>query len=124
MWVTFVLPYAVLELRYYLTAGGESPFERWFSNLDAAAVAKVSVALMRLRQGNTSSAKSVGEGALEYRIDWVAWLPGVFRARRRDAGDPAHGGTKQRQQRYIERAKELWANYKRRRKPQDNDKER
>jgi putative addiction module killer protein len=27
------------------------------------------------------------------------------------------GGTKQRQQRDIERAKELWADYKRRRKP-------
>jgi hypothetical protein len=41
-----VLPYKVLELRYYLTAGGESPFESWFSELDAAAAAKVSVALV------------------------------------------------------------------------------
>ena len=33
-----MLPYRVLELRYYLTAGGESPFESWFSDLDAAAL--------------------------------------------------------------------------------------
>ena len=65
-----MLPYEVLELRYYLTASGESPFESWFSDLDAAAAAKVSVALVRLGQGNTSSTKSVGEGVLEYRIDW------------------------------------------------------
>ena len=65
-----MLPYRVLELRYYLTAGGQSPFESWFSDLDAAAAAKVSVALVRLGQGNTSNAKSVGEGVLEYRIDW------------------------------------------------------
>ena len=70
MKVTLVLPYGVLELRYYLTAGGESPFESWFSDLDAAGAAKVSVALVRLGQGTTSNAK-MGAG-----------LPGVFRARR------------------------------------------
>jgi hypothetical protein len=57
-----VLPYEVLVLRYYLTAGRESPFESWFSDLDAAAAAKVTVALARLEQGNTSNAKGVGEG--------------------------------------------------------------
>ena len=65
-----MLPYEVPVLRYYLTAGGESPFESWFSDLDAAAAAKVTVALVRLGQGNTSNAKGVGEGVLEYRIDW------------------------------------------------------
>jgi putative component of toxin-antitoxin plasmid stabilization module len=60
----------VLELRYFSTAGGESPCESWFSDLDAAAAAKLSVALVRLDQGNTSNAKSVGDGVLEYRIDW------------------------------------------------------
>jgi hypothetical protein len=60
-----VLRFVMLQLRYYLTAGGESPFESWFSDLDAAAAAKVSVALVRLEQGNTSNAKGVG-GVLEY----------------------------------------------------------
>jgi putative addiction module killer protein len=60
----------VLQLRYYLTAGGESPFERWFSEFDAAAAAKVLAALVRLERGNTSNAKGVREGVLEYRIDW------------------------------------------------------
>jgi putative addiction module killer protein len=112
-----VLPYGVLELRYYLTAGGQSPFESWFDDLDAAAAAKVSVALVRLGQGNTSNAKPVGEGVLEYRIDWG---PGYRVYFGRD-GDTLvillTGGTKQRQQRDIAGAKELWADYKRRRKP-------
>jgi putative addiction module killer protein len=65
-----MLPYGVLELRYYLGVDGRSPFEEWFSGLDAAAGAKVTVALMRMGQGNLSNVKGVGEGVLEYRINW------------------------------------------------------
>jgi putative component of toxin-antitoxin plasmid stabilization module len=60
----------MLELRYYLASDGGSPFEEWFTPLDAAAAAKVAVALARLEQGNLLNVKSVGEGALEYRIHW------------------------------------------------------
>jgi putative addiction module killer protein len=60
----------MLELRYYLAGNGGSPFEEWFSGLNAAAAAKVAVALARLGQGNRSNAKAVGDGVLEYRIDW------------------------------------------------------
>lgn len=34
------------------------------------AAAKVTVALARLEQGNFSNVKGVGEGVLEFRIDW------------------------------------------------------
>ena len=74
------------------------------------------MALVRLGQGNTSNAKTVGEGVLEYRIDWGPGYRVYF-------GRDGHtlvilltGGTKQRQQRDITRAKEFWADYKRRRK--------
>ena len=112
-----MLPYVVIELRYYLAGDGRSPFEEWYSGLDTAAGAKVSVALARLEKGNLSNAKRVGEGVLEYRIDWG---PGYRVYFGRDGGVLVillTGGTKQRQQRDIERAKELWADYKRRRKP-------
>lgn len=111
----------MLELRYYLTAGGESPFESWFANLDAAAAAKVSVALARLEQGNLSNAKGVGEGVLEYRINWG---PGYRVYFGRD-GDILvillTGGTKQRQQRDIAAAHELWADYRRRNRRRGDD---
>ena len=110
-----MLPSPVIELRYYLAGGGRNPFEQWFAELDSAAAAKVSVALARLEQGNLSNVKGVGEGVLEYRIDWG---PGYRVYFGRD-GDVLvillTGGTKRRQQRDIEAAKALWADYKRRR---------
>ncbi len=112
-----MLPYGVLELRYYLTGDGKSPFESWFSDLDAAAAAKVSVALVRLGQGNTSNAKTVGEGVLEYRIDWGPGYRVYFGRDGETTVILLTGGTKQRQPRDIARAKELWMDYKRRRKP-------
>ena len=71
--------------------------------------------MARLEQGNLSNAKGVGEGVLEYRIDWG---PGYRVSFGRD-GDVLvillTGGTKQRQQRDIETAKTHWMDYKRRR---------
>ncbi len=105
----------MLELRTYLASDGGSPFEEWFTGLDASAAAKVAVALARLEQGNLSNAKGVGEGVLEYQIDWG---PGYWVYFGRD-GDVLvillTGGTKQRQQRDIEAAKSNWTDYKRRR---------
>jgi putative addiction module killer protein len=75
----------------------------------------VAVALARLEQGNLSNAKGVGEGVPEYRIDWG---PGYRIYFGRD-GDTLvillTGGTKKRQQRDIDTAKALWADYRRRR---------
>src|ERR1700744_3083530 len=105
------------ELRYYLAGDGQSPFELWFSDLEAAAAAKVSVALARLEQDNRSNVKGVGEGVLEYRIDWGPGYRVYFGVEGDTLVILLTGGTKQRQQRDIARAKELWADYKRRRKP-------
>ena len=105
----------MLELRYYFASDGKSPFENWFADLNAAAAAKVAVALARLEQGNLSNAKAVGEGVLEYRIDWG---PGYRVYFGRD-GDVLvillTGGTKLRQQNDIDAAKASWTDYKRRR---------
>jgi len=38
--------------------------------LDVAASAKIARALARMEQGNLSNVKGVGEGVLEYRIDF------------------------------------------------------
>jgi putative addiction module killer protein len=107
----------MVELRYYLAGDEESPFAEWFSGLDVAAGAKVSVALARLEQGNLSNVKPVGDGVLEYRIDWG---PGYRVYFGRDGGVLVillTGGTKRRQQRDIEAAKAMWTDYKRRRRP-------
>ena len=106
------------ELRYYVTADGESVFESWFSDLNAQAAAKITVALARLEHGNLSNAKPVGGGVIEFRIDWG---PGYRIYFGRD-GDQVvillTGGTKQRQQRDISAAKDAWKDYQRRKRLQ------
>jgi putative component of toxin-antitoxin plasmid stabilization module len=49
----------VIEIREYLSAEGHSPFRRWFDRLDARAAARITVALVRIEQGNLANAKSV-----------------------------------------------------------------
>jgi putative addiction module killer protein len=100
------------EIRYYVAAGGVAPFADWFAELDAAAGAKITRAIARVEQGNFSNVKSVGEGVLEYRIDFG---PGNRVYFGRD-GDTIvmllTGGTKKRQQRDIEAAHGYWQDYK------------
>ena len=106
----------MLEIRYYLYPDGQSPFAKWFASLDATARAKVTTAIVRLEQGNLSNVKGVGEGVLEYRINFG---PGYRVYFGRD-GDVLvillTGGTKKRQQRDITAAIEMWADYKLRRR--------
>ena len=108
-----MLPCNSLELRFLVTDDGREPFATWFDQLDTKAAVKVTVALVRLGQGNVSRAKPVGEGVLECRIDWG---PGYRVYFGRDGATLVillTGGTKQRQQRDIERARALWAEYRR-----------
>jgi putative addiction module killer protein len=63
----------------------------------------VSVALVRQGRGNASNAKPVGEGVLEYRIDWGPGYRVYFGRDGETLVIQLTGGTKQRQQRDIER---------------------
>jgi len=104
-----------IELRYYVTEDGKSPFGDWLGNLNAAAAAKVSVALAGVEQGNLSNVKPVGEGVLELRINWG---PGYRVYFGRDGNlfvILLTGETKHRQHKDISVVKALWAEYKRRR---------
>ena len=111
-----MLPYPVLEVRYYIAEDGRSRFEEWFASLDSAARAKVAAAIARLEQGNTSNVKSVGDGVLEYRINFG---PGYRVYFGRDGAALVivlTGGTKKRQQGDIATAVTLWAAYKKRKR--------
>jgi len=106
----------VLEIRYYLAPDGRSPFEGWFSSLDAPAAAKITVAIARLGQGNLSNVKGVGEGVLEYRINFGPGYRVYFGNDGSELVILLTGGTKKRQQRDIAMAIELWTDYRRRRR--------
>jgi putative addiction module killer protein len=102
----------MLEVRYYVSSDGRSPFAEWFADLDPVARAKVTTAIARIEKGNLSKVKSVGAGVLEYKIDFG---PGYRVYFGRD-GDVLiillTGGTKKRQGRDIETAATYWRDYK------------
>ena len=104
----------MMEIREYTDDRGRSPFGRWFDDLDAAAAVRVRTTLARMEACNLSNVRGVGRGVLECRVNVG---PGYRVYFGRD-GDTLivllGGGTKARQQRDIEDARELWQDYRRR----------
>ncbi|MGH8554633.1 MAG: type II toxin-antitoxin system RelE/ParE family toxin [Gammaproteobacteria bacterium] len=102
----------MIEVREYIDPAGRSPFEKWFSGLEASAAAKITVALVRLERGNRSNVKGVGGGVLEIKIDYGPGYRVYF------GKDGEHlvillgGGTKKRQSADVETARRLWRDYK------------
>ena len=84
--------------------------------MDAQAAAKITVALIRIGQGNLSNVKSVGGGVAEYRIDYGPGYRIYFGREGDEVVILLAGGTKQRQQNDIKNAVERWQDYKRRKK--------
>ena len=105
-----------MRITEYLDDSGKSPFAGWFNALDAQAAAKITVALIRIGQGNLSNVKSVGGGVLEYRIDFGPGYRIYFGREGDEIVILLAGGTKRRQQDDIRSATERWQDYKRRKK--------
>ena len=101
-----------IKIVEFLEQGNVSPFRKWFDGLDSIAAAKVTTAIYRLEQGNTSNVKAVGKGVTEYRIDFG---PG-YRIYFGQDGDVLiillGGGTKKDQSADIQRAQLRWQQYK------------
>lgn len=104
-----------IKVEEYIREDASSPYKRWFDGLSAQVAAKVTVAKLRMALGNTSSIKWF-DGMGEYVIDWG---PG-YRIYLAKDGDTLivlfGGGTKRGQQRDIDKAKELLAEYKARKR--------
>jgi len=101
-----------MELREYLDQNGVSPFEKWFGSINRPTAAKVTLALTRLRRGNTGPVKSLGGGVHELKIHFG---PG-YRVYFANYGDEIvvllAGGSKKRQSQDIDKAKARWKVYK------------
>ncbi len=104
--------YRVEEL---LLEDGTSPYADWFSTLGPVEAAKVTVAKLRMEQGNLSSIEWF-RGIGEYKIDWG---PGyrIYLAKDGEALIILFGGsTKKAQQKAIDQAVVLHDEYKARKK--------
>lgn len=100
-----------ISVREYIREDGTNFYKSWFDELEVQAAARVATAILRLGMGNTSNVKWF-QGIGEVKIDWG---PGYRIYLARD-GEMLlvllGGGTKQRQQADIARAKKLYAEYK------------
>jgi putative addiction module killer protein len=102
----------MFEIRYYIASNDSEPFADWFAELDPVAGAKIARAIARLEQGNLSNVKSVGEGVLEYKIDFGPGYRVYFGRDGEAIIILLTGGTKKRQQRDIAAAQGYWRDYK------------
>ena len=100
-----------MRLEEYVRPDGATPYQTWFDGLDAQAAAKVTVAKARLELGNTSNIDWF-RGIGEYKIDWG---PGyrIYLAKDGEQLIILFGGsTKKDQQKAIDQAVFLHAEYK------------
>lgn len=101
-------------IQEYINPNNRNPFAKWFNRLDPKAAAKVTAALTRMEQGNFSQVKSVGGGVRERRIHFGPSYRIYFGKDGDDLIILLGGGTKKRQQKDIEAARDLWQEYKQR----------
>jgi putative addiction module killer protein len=106
----------MIEVREYVDAKGRSPYRDWLVKLDAATVARVIAAVLRMEGGNFSTAKALGAGISELRLDFGPGYRVYFGRDGERLVVLLAGGAKKRQQADIEAARALWAEYKRRKR--------
>jgi putative addiction module killer protein len=102
----------MIQVEEFITDEDVSPFRHWFDALDDHAAAWVTIAIDRLGEGNTSNAKSLGEGVSELRINRGPGYRVYFGWDGKVLVILLGGGTKQRQQNDIQAALRHWRTYK------------
>jgi putative addiction module killer protein len=104
-----------MKVQEYIREDGSSPYQKWFDSLETQAAAKVTVAIARLELGNTSNIKWF-DGIGEYKINWGAGYRIYLAQEGKELIIIFGGGTKKKQQADINKAKELYQEYKERQK--------
>ncbi|BBO80790.1 hypothetical protein DSCO28_13560 [Desulfosarcina ovata subsp. sediminis] len=103
------MTYEIIE---YTNDIDQNLFREWFFSLDAKVAAKVTTAITRLENGNTSNVKSVGGGVYEYKINFGPGYRVYFAYDGKNIILLLAGGSKRRQSKDIEAAKARWADHK------------
>ena len=104
-----------MEIRHYVSRGGEDPFDNWLSALaDARAQAKIATRIDRLAAGNFGDCKPLRQGVCELRIDWGPGYRVYYAMVGKVCVLLLCGGDKRKQSADIERAAEYLRDYKQR----------
>lgn len=105
----------MIELRRYQLADQSTPVTDWLHALrDMRARAQIEVRLRRVSAGNFGDCKNVGEGVSELRVVNGSGYREYHARHGQTLVILLCGGDKTSQQNYIIRAKDYWADWKRR----------
>lgn len=99
-------------LRYYQTINGKEPFQEWLNDLqDTVAVLQVTKRVRRLALGNRGDSSSVGDGVFELRIHYGPGYRVYYAEHGKEVVVLLFAGSKNSQQRDIEKAITYWKDY-------------
>ena len=105
----------MIEVFRYQTAEGKEPVTEWLQSMrDKQAQAKLRVRLRRLEAGSFGDCESVGDGVLELREHLGAGYRVYFGRHGQQVVILLCVGSKKSQAADIGKAKEFWADWKRR----------
>ncbi len=101
-----------MQIVEYVAGNGKSTFGDWLSKIPATHATRVSEALYRMQLGNFGDHKSVGDGVMERRIFGTPALRVYYAMDGKELVILLAGGTKNKQDKDIKKAKTLWEEYK------------
>ncbi|MBI5790698.1 MAG: type II toxin-antitoxin system RelE/ParE family toxin [Rhodocyclales bacterium] len=105
----------MIEVFRYQTANGDEPVTDWLLSLrDKRAQAKVRIRLKRLEAGIFGDCETVGDGVLELREHLGAGYRVYFARHGQSIVILLCGGSKKTQASDIRKARDYWADWKRR----------
>jgi len=105
----------MMQLIRYQTEDGRVPFTEWLNGLrDKVAQARVRMRLRTAEAGNLGDSEPVGEGVIEMRVHVGAGYRVYYGRHGKNVVVLLWGGDKSTQQTDIKRAKDYFADWKRR----------
>ncbi len=102
-----------MNVSNYITEDGREPFAEWLLALrDREARTKIVKAIAKMRLGNFGDSVSAGSGVSELRLTHGLGYRVYYAKHGTEIVFLLCGGTKERQQKDINQAKEYWSEYK------------
>jgi putative addiction module killer protein len=102
----------IIDILYYKTDSGESPFINWLESLDNVTQARIEVRLDRVRLGNLGDWKPISDGICELRLSFGAGYRIYFGKIGAQVILLLVGGDKKTQKKDIQKAIAYWKTFK------------
>lgn len=104
--------HCMYEIEIYKATNGREPYIDWLENLDRAARARIKARFTRIQEtGNFGIYEPVGDGVYELKFDFGPGYRVYFGFKDNIILILLYGGDKKKQQKDIDKAKELWKDH-------------